>query len=105
MRNRFSMAGATPSHGDFNVYHHLANARLLKKTLKGFVFAGWLRSSASQRALSSRNGWSESLKGGESIAMRRMEALPTMKAYLEERPQLVGIGKDPGLLDKAPKEP
>ena len=21
------MLGATPSHGDFNVYHHLANAR------------------------------------------------------------------------------
>ena len=32
--------------------------------------------------------------------MGQMRTLPGLKAYLDERPQLVGIGTDPGLLDR-----
>ena len=67
--------GATPSHADFNVYHHFSNALL---DTPGCV--------QSTRLLS----W-----------MDRMESLPSMCKYLEERPLLVGIGQDPGLVDKA----
>ncbi|CAK9106944.1 Hematopoietic prostaglandin D synthase (H-PGDS) (GST class-sigma) (Glutathione S-transferase) (Glutathione-dependent PGD synthase) (Glutathione-requiring prostaglandin D synthase) (Prostaglandin-H2 D-isomerase) [Durusdinium trenchii] len=68
--------GSTPSHGDFNVYHHLANARLVEPQCipDTYQLVQW---------------------------MELMESLPAMKAYLEERPKLVGIGTDPGLLDKA----
>lgn len=66
--------GATPTHADFNVFHHLDNA-----------------STAEPDCI-------------ESVAMQqwmaRMRELPALKAYLNERPQLVGIGTDPGLLDR-----
>eukprot|EP00471_Norrisiella_sphaerica_P007522 CAMPEP_0184492038 /NCGR_PEP_ID=MMETSP0113_2-20130426/22093_1 /TAXON_ID=91329 /ORGANISM="Norrisiella sphaerica, Strain BC52" /LENGTH=329 /DNA_ID=CAMNT_0026876649 /DNA_START=184 /DNA_END=1173 /DNA_ORIENTATION=- len=69
--------GETPSHADFNVYHHLSNACLVEPECVGSV-------------------------SGELVKwMERMEALPSMKEYLEERPELVGIGEDPGLLDKS----
>ena len=32
--------------------------------------------------------------------MVAMETLPAMAAYLDSRPQLVGVSVDPGLLDK-----
>ncbi len=32
--------------------------------------------------------------------MERMGELPALRQYLDERPQLVGIGTDPGLLDR-----
>jgi glutathione S-transferase len=67
--------GSTPSHADFNVYHHLANARLVEP---------------------------ECVSKHEGLTrwMSTMEALPSLRAYLDERPELVGIGKDPGLKDK-----
>jgi len=67
--------GATPSHADFNVYHHLANAQLVEPDCvsKHPRLARW---------------------------MTTMEALPSLRTYLDERPQLVGIGTDPGLMDK-----
>lgn len=68
--------GSGPSHADFNVYHHLANARLVEPECipESYKLCHW---------------------------MELMESLPSMKQYLEERPQLVGIGTDPGLVDKA----
>jgi glutathione S-transferase len=65
--------GDTPTHADFNVFHHLDNA-----------------STAEPDCIESDDllEW-----------MARMRALPALKAYLAERPQLVGIGTDPGLLD------
>lgn len=67
--------GAAPSHADFNVYHHFANARLVEPQClpDGFLLTRW---------------------------METMEEQEPMRAYLEERPQLVGIGSDPGLVDK-----
>mmetsp|Transcript_45990 Transcript_45990/g.103379 ORF Transcript_45990/g.103379 Transcript_45990/m.103379 type:complete len:248 (+) Transcript_45990:56-799(+) len=67
--------GSTPSHADFNVYHHFANARLVEP---------------------------QCVPEASSLfhLMEAMEALPAMAEYLAERPQLVGIGKNPGLLDK-----
>eukprot|EP00928_Gymnodinium_smaydae_P002697 TRINITY_DN10969_c0_g2_i1.p1 TRINITY_DN10969_c0_g2~~TRINITY_DN10969_c0_g2_i1.p1 ORF type:complete len:267 (-),score=48.82 TRINITY_DN10969_c0_g2_i1:100-789(-) len=65
--------GMTPSHADFNVYHHLANARMVEP---------------------------QCVPEKLSQFMEAVEALPAMRAYLDERPQLVGIGEDPGLLDK-----
>merc|ERR1719436_2310132 len=57
--------GSTPSHADFNVYHHFANARLVVPQCipDSYSLSKW---------------------------MDDMEALPTMVEYLEERPQLVG---------------
>ncbi|CAE7287934.1 unnamed protein product [Symbiodinium pilosum] len=66
--------GTAPSHADFNVYHHLSNARLVEPQCVPDRLAQWMES---------------------------MEALPALRAYLEERPDLVGIGEDPGLVDKA----
>eukprot|EP00435_Cladocopium_sp_Y103_P068306 s233_g31.t1 len=68
--------GSAPSHADFNVYHHLANARLVEPQCipESSKLCHW---------------------------MELMELLPSMKQYLEERPRLVGIGTDPGLVDKA----
>eukprot|EP00913_Durusdinium_trenchii_P029528 g27680.t1 len=63
--------GSTPSHGDFNVYHHLANARLVEPQCipDTYQLVQW---------------------------MELMESLPAMKAYLEELPN-----RAPWLLDKA----
>eukprot|EP00933_Yihiella_yeosuensis_P034711 TRINITY_DN28187_c0_g1_i1.p1 TRINITY_DN28187_c0_g1~~TRINITY_DN28187_c0_g1_i1.p1 ORF type:complete len:262 (-),score=36.09 TRINITY_DN28187_c0_g1_i1:48-800(-) len=68
--------GATPSHADFNVYHHLSNARLVEPQCvpDDSPLSGW---------------------------MEIMEELPELRRYLDERPELVGIGTDPGLVDKA----
>lgn len=68
--------GSSPSHADFNVYHHFANARLVEPHCipEASPLSGW---------------------------MQAMEALPSMAEYLAERPELVGIGEDPGLVDKA----
>ncbi|CAE8605363.1 unnamed protein product [Polarella glacialis] len=68
--------GATPSHADFSVYHHLANARLVEPQCV-------------------------SEKSPLFLWMESMEALPRLHEYLDERPELVGIGTDPGLVDKA----
>lgn len=68
--------GETPSYADFNVYHHLANARLVDPNCVS--------------ACAALEKW-----------MCTMEALPTMRSYLDERPELVGIGVDPGLIDKS----
>lgn len=66
--------GDTPSHADFNVYHHLSNAKLAEPgCVDGFQ--------------------------GLQTWIEKMEALSSMKAYLEERPVLTGIGVDPGLVD------
>lgn len=66
--------GDAPTHADFNVFHHLDNA-----------------STAEPDCIHSDDllQW-----------MGRMRALPALKAYLDERPKLVGIGSDPGLLDR-----
>ncbi|CAE6915665.1 HPGDS [Symbiodinium sp. CCMP2592] len=66
--------GASPSHADFNVYHHLANARLVEPQCIPDALGLW---------------------------MEKMEAIPSLQSYLKERPELVGIGEDPGLVDKA----
>eukprot|EP00466_Bigelowiella_natans_P013483 jgi/Bigna1/137433/aug1.39_g12141 len=68
--------GRTPSHADFNVYHHLSNALLVDPNCV------------------------EEVSGELTEWMGRMETLPSMKSYLEKRPKLVGIGENPGLLDK-----
>jgi len=66
--------GLAPSHADFNVYHHLANARLAEpECVKSKALCEW---------------------------MAAVEALPAMAAYLVERPRLVGVGTNPGLVDK-----
>mmetsp|Transcript_25773 Transcript_25773/g.47106 ORF Transcript_25773/g.47106 Transcript_25773/m.47106 type:complete len:242 (+) Transcript_25773:1-726(+) len=67
--------GDSPSYADYNVYHHLNMARLSEPDCipEGMSLHSW---------------------------MTRMEAIPTLSAYLAERPQLVGIGEDPGLLDR-----
>eukprot|EP00929_Paragymnodinium_shiwhaense_P095180 TRINITY_DN56153_c0_g1_i1.p1 TRINITY_DN56153_c0_g1~~TRINITY_DN56153_c0_g1_i1.p1 ORF type:complete len:259 (+),score=43.12 TRINITY_DN56153_c0_g1_i1:90-866(+) len=67
--------GTTASYADFNVYHHFANARLVEPQCipDNYKLSKW---------------------------MERMEELPAMKDYLAERPELVGIGENPGLLDK-----
>lgn len=74
-KGRF-FGGSAPTHADFNVYHHLSNARLVEPDC--------IHNSASLEQF-----------------MVDMEALPALAAYLDERPKLVGIGTDPGLLDKA----
>ena len=66
--------GHAPTHADFNVFHHLDNACTAEPDC---IEIDALRE------------W-----------MGRMRALPALGAYLEERPQLVGIGSDPGLLDR-----
>eukprot|EP00121_Abeoforma_whisleri_P006114 Awhi_evm1s5552 len=67
--------GDVPSHADFNVFHHLDNAQHVEpECVDDFP-----------RLLA----WK-----------LEMETLPTLKEYLEERPTLVGIGTDPGLVDK-----
>jgi len=68
-------AGATPAHGDFNVFHHLDNAMLLEPDI---------------------------LHNKESLAawFERMHALPQLKEFLSKRPVLNGIGEDPGLEDR-----
>jgi glutathione S-transferase len=65
--------GASPAHSDFNVYHHLSNAQLVEPScVTSAPLEDWMES---------------------------MEALHSMRAYLQERPSLVGIGTDPGLVD------
>ena len=66
--------GDAPTHADFNVFHHLDNT---STTEPDCIESDALRE------------W-----------MGRMRTLPGLKAYLDERPQLVGIGTDPGLLDR-----
>ena len=67
--------GAAPHHGDFNVFHVLANVRELEKDYEvGAALGAW---------------------------MAAMEALPALRAYLSKRPRLVGVGTDPGLVDRA----
>mmetsp|Transcript_134863 Transcript_134863/g.234443 ORF Transcript_134863/g.234443 Transcript_134863/m.234443 type:complete len:258 (-) Transcript_134863:53-826(-) len=67
--------GSSPSYADFNVYHHLANARMVEPDCvpQDYKLSHW---------------------------MEEMEKLPSMSDYLSKRPQLVGIGTDPGLLDR-----
>eukprot|EP00927_Polykrikos_kofoidii_P077609 TRINITY_DN74540_c0_g1_i1.p1 TRINITY_DN74540_c0_g1~~TRINITY_DN74540_c0_g1_i1.p1 ORF type:complete len:250 (-),score=40.47 TRINITY_DN74540_c0_g1_i1:69-818(-) len=67
--------GDSPSHGDFNVFHHLDNAMLLEPDL---------------------------LQGSPKLAewFETMRAIPELAAYLQNRPELNGIGSDPGLEDR-----
>jgi len=67
--------GPVPSHGDFNVYHHLSNIMMVDPA--ALIEYGPLRE------------W-----------MVAIETLPSMATYLDSRPELVGIGVDPGLRDK-----
>ena len=60
--------GDAPTHADFNVFHHLDNASTAEP---------------------------DCVESNELLEwMGRMRGLPALKAYLDERPQLVGIGSD-----------
>eukprot|EP00403_Amphidinium_massartii_P039488 CAMPEP_0178448124 /NCGR_PEP_ID=MMETSP0689_2-20121128/41800_1 /TAXON_ID=160604 /ORGANISM="Amphidinium massartii, Strain CS-259" /LENGTH=244 /DNA_ID=CAMNT_0020073255 /DNA_START=1 /DNA_END=735 /DNA_ORIENTATION=+ len=67
--------GDKPTYADYNIYHHLNMARLLEPDCvpKELALHKW---------------------------MAEMEAIPSLRDYLAERPTLVGMGEDPGLVDK-----
>eukprot|EP00656_Telonema_subtile_P036337 TRINITY_DN40314_c0_g1_i2.p1 TRINITY_DN40314_c0_g1~~TRINITY_DN40314_c0_g1_i2.p1 ORF type:complete len:232 (-),score=31.21 TRINITY_DN40314_c0_g1_i2:105-800(-) len=65
--------GDTPTHADFNVFHHFDNAMLVEPDC---VNSAQLR-----------------------VWMGQMEQLPGLKEYLDARPRLDGIGVDPRLTD------
>lgn len=64
-----------PTLADFNIFHHLDNAQLLEPDLL--------------HGYSALRRWQE-----------RMRALPRLARFMENRPVLNGIGKDPGLEDR-----
>lgn len=66
--------GDAPTHADFNVLHHLLNVREL---VDDYDFGDAL------------NEWID-----------EMERIPRLQKYLADRPTLVGIGTDPGLVDR-----
>mmetsp|Transcript_6620 Transcript_6620/g.15170 ORF Transcript_6620/g.15170 Transcript_6620/m.15170 type:complete len:259 (-) Transcript_6620:97-873(-) len=67
--------GFSPTHGDFNVFHHLDNAMLLEPDV-----------------LHNRHHL--------EVWYATMRKIPQLKEYLEKRPTLNGIGEDPGLEDR-----
>ena len=64
-----------PTLADFNIFHHLDNAQLLEPDL---------------------------LQGHPGLQrwQERMRDLPSLSHYLKQRPELNGIGEDPGLEDR-----
>eukprot|EP00747_Dinoflagellata_sp_TGD_P220215 gnl/TRDRNA2_/TRDRNA2_92210_c0_seq1.p1 gnl/TRDRNA2_/TRDRNA2_92210_c0~~gnl/TRDRNA2_/TRDRNA2_92210_c0_seq1.p1 ORF type:complete len:271 (-),score=49.93 gnl/TRDRNA2_/TRDRNA2_92210_c0_seq1:2-742(-) len=76
LRGRQFFGGSDgPSYGDFNMFHYLSNVLLAEPSaLDGYTEV---------------QDW-----------MARMESLPGLKVYLSQRPELVGIGTDPRLVDK-----
>ena len=78
------LGGSQPSFADFNLFHHLDNAM----TAQPHCLAD-PGSEGMHTDFSPLLDWFE-----------KMRALPSLAEHLRNRPELVGIGTDPGLLDR-----